>query len=77
MKCRCHSHNGLVLISRGVATPREVAQQFSLEGLAPRGVLEYVDSMGSVSSPEPERDLYANLLDSDIDEQERRFHRGS
>ena len=74
MECRCHSHNGLVL---GHIEPDMPAQRTSLEGLAPRGEIEYVDSMGSVSSPEPERDLYANLLDSDIDEQERRFHCGS
>ena len=73
MKCGCSSHNGF-LTERGHA---ELAQQTSLEGLAPRGVPEYVDSVGSVSGLELERDLYEFILDSDIDEQARRFHNGT
>ncbi len=68
-----YSRNGF-LTSKGYL---EVAQQTSLEGLAPRGVSEYVDSMGSVSGLELERDLYEFISDSDIDEQERRFLHGS
>ncbi len=51
MKCRCHSHNGF-LTERGYA---ELAQRTSLEGLAPWGELEYVDSRVSVSGLELER----------------------
>ena len=71
-KCRCFSHNGL-LTSRG----REVAQQTSLEGLAPWGVPEYIDRVGSVSGLELGRDLYAMVSDILIDEQYRRFLNGS
>ena len=44
--CLCHSHSGF-LIRRGYAL---VAQQLSLEGLAPRGECEYFDKVGSVSA---------------------------
>ena len=71
--CSCHSHSGF-LTSRGY---REVAQQTSLEGLAPRGVPEYVDSVVSVSGLELERDNYEFTVDKDIDEQARRFHNGT
>ena len=45
-QCNCHSHSGF-LTAAGYAA---VAQRFSLEGLAPRGVPEYVDRVGSVSA---------------------------
>ncbi len=73
MKCGCHSHGGF-LTAKGL---KEAAQQNSLEGLAPRGVLEYVDSMGSVSGLRRDEDMYALVSDISIDEQERRFHNGS
>ena len=44
--CGCRSHNGF-LTAKGL---EEAAQRFSLEGLAPRGELEYVDSRVSVSA---------------------------
>jgi len=71
--CSCHSHSGF-LTAAGLAA---VAQRTSLEGLASRDELEYLDSRVSVSGLELERDLFANILDSDIDEQARRFHHGS
>ncbi len=46
MKCGCSSHNGF-LTAKGL---EEAAQRFSLEGLAPRGELEYLDKSGSVSA---------------------------
>ena len=46
--CSCHSHNGFLLGSTGRG---EAAQQTSLEGLAPRGELEYLDKVDSVSGP--------------------------
>ena len=71
--CSCHSHSGF-LTAAGYAA---VAQQTSLEGLAPRGDLEYVDSRVSVSGLELERDLYAHVSDTEIDTQYRRFLNGS
>ena len=71
--CDCSSHNGF-LTAKGL---KEAAQQYSLEGLAPRGELGYLDKVGSVSGLELERDLYAFCHDSFIDEQYRRFHNGS
>ena len=44
--CGCRAHDGF-LTAKGL---REAAQQTSLEGLAPRGELEYVDKVGSVSA---------------------------
>ncbi len=67
--CNCSAHNGF-LTAKGL---KEAAQQFSLEGLAPRVVREYVDKVGSVSGLELERDLYAGICDVEIDEQYRRF----
>ena len=45
-RCTCHSHSGF-LTAAGLAA---VAQRTSLEGLAPRGELEYVDKVVSVSA---------------------------
>ncbi len=67
-----HSRNGFLTV-RGYA---ENAQQTSLEGLAPRGEFEYVDSMGSVSALVEVEDLYEYCIDTVIDEQARRFHNG-
>jgi len=71
-ECSCRSHNGF-LTSRGL---REVAQQNSLEGLAPRGEVEYVDTEGSVSALVEGEDLYAHVSDGFIDSQHRRFLNG-
>ena len=71
MKCNCRSH-GSFLTAKGL---KEAAQRFSLEGLAPRGVPEYVDSMVSVSGLELERNIFV-FDDRLIDEQYRRFHNG-
>ena len=42
--CSCSSH-GTFLTAKGL---EEAAQRHSLEGLAPRGVVEYVDKVVSV-----------------------------
>ena len=70
-KCRCHSHNGMLLSPEGLAE-REVF----FDGIDAVGPSRYLDRVGSVSGLELERDFYANILDSDIDEQARRFHNG-
>ncbi len=68
--CGCHSHNGF-LTERGY----ELAQQNSLEGLAPRGESAYVDKVGSVSASDgPPGPLF---VDEIIEEQNRRFFHGS
>ncbi len=67
-----YSRNGF-LTKRGI----ELAQRTSLEGLASRDEVDYVDSRVSVSGLELERDLYEFVLDSQIDEQARRFHNGT
>ena len=70
-KCRCNAH-GSFLTAKGL---EEAAQRFSLEGLAPRGVPEYLDNVVSVSAS------MGPLLhwppDAIIEEQYRRFHNGS
>ena len=70
--CGCHSHNGLLLSPEGLA-------QCDSSGPELAGVVatRYLDSIGSVSALAEAEDLYANILDSDIDEQSRRFHHGS
>jgi len=72
MNCRCHSHNGLLLSPEGLA--QREGSLLEVDGMEPS---RYLDKVGSVSGLELERDLYANILDSDIDEQARRFHHGS
>ena len=67
-----YSRNGF-LTKRGYA---ELAQRTSLEGLAPRGEVDYVDSMGSVSGLRRDEDMYDHISDNQIDEQARRFHNG-
>ena len=69
--CGCYSHDGF-LTARG----RAVAQQLSLEGLAPRGADEYLDKVVSVSGLRRDEDLYAMVSDTQIDEQARRFLHG-
>ncbi len=64
-----HSRNGF-LTAKGLA---EAEQRLSLEGLAPRGSLEYVDSRVSVSASEVEM-IFDDFL---IEEQHRRFLNGS
>ncbi len=71
--CRCLSHNGF-LTERGYAS---VAQQTSLEGLAPLGVVDYLDSTGSVSALVEVEDLFAHVTDQQLLEQSERFHHGS
>jgi len=68
-----YSRNGF-LTSKGYL---EVAQQTSLEGLAPRGVADYIDSRVSVSASDGDGDLFADVCDQFLDEQYRRFHNGS
>ena len=46
MKCTCRSHGGF-LTQLGL---EEAAQRLSLEGLSPRGDLEYIDRVDSVSA---------------------------
>ena len=70
--CSCHSHSGF-LTAKGL---EETAQRHSLEGLAPRGALEYLDRVGSVSGLELERD-HLVFDDEIIDQQYRRFANGS
>ena len=71
MKCSCSSHGGF-LTAKGL---EEAAQRFSLEGLAPRGVPEYVDTVGSVSGLR--RDEAVHVFDYElIDQQYRRFLNG-
>ncbi len=66
--CSCSSH-GSFLTAKGL---KEAAQRFSLEGLAPRGELEYVDRSVSVSGSR--RDEINMIFDEGvIDEQHRRF----
>ncbi len=71
--CGCRSHGGF-LTAKGL---KETAQRLSLEGLAPRGELEYLDKVGSVSGLRRDEDMYALVSDITIDEQSRRFHNGS
>ncbi len=65
-----YSRNGF-LTSRAL---REVAQQTSLEGLAPRGELGYLDKVGSVSGSTHQEIHWDDAL---IEEQYRRFLNGS
>ena len=74
--CGCHSHNGCIT-EAGLRLEARLAQQYSLEGLAPRGDAEYVDRVVSVSGLELERDLFVDIPDSLILEQCERFHNGT
>ena len=68
-----HSRNGF-LCRKGL---EEAAERHSLEGLAPRGEVDYVDRVGSVSGLVEVEGLYAFVSDSEIDEQYRRDRYGS
>ena len=68
MSCTCHSHNGFLTV-KGLAF--QAAQQTSLEGLAPRGELGYLDKVGSVSALDEGR--RTPMCDELIDQQYRRF----
>jgi hypothetical protein len=69
-RCGCHSHNGFVL------SPEGLAQQFSLEGLAPRGADDYVDREGSVSAlVEVEEDSIYDENHTELNQ--RLIHNGS
>ncbi len=70
--CGCHSHNGLLLSPEGLAQRKP-----GLDGVDNMAPLRYLDKSGSVSGLELERNFYENMLDSEIDEQARRFHNGS
>ncbi len=70
--CGCHSHNGLMLSPEGLAQ-----RELGLDGVDNMTPLKHLDSKVSVSGLELERNFYENMLDSDIDEQARRFHNGS
>ena len=76
------SRNGF-LTREGMELRKELAQrEKGLYVFPGMGLTEYaqtviLDSEGSVSGLELERDLYENILDSDIDEQARRFHNGT
>jgi len=65
-----HARNGF-LTAKGL---REAAQRFSLEGLAPRGESEYLDTMSSVSALAEAEAIFDDDL---LDEQYRRFIHGS
>ncbi len=71
MSCNCHSHNGLVRSPEGLA-------QRELEGPELAGVVakRYLDSIGSVSGLELERDMFVHS-DEYIDSMYRRFTNGS
>ncbi len=66
MKCRCHSHNGLLFSG----SSEELAEQLSLEGLARRRDHAYIDSKVSVSGLRRDEVFVDDLLE----EQYRRFH---
>jgi len=67
-----------MLLSRGENISHRDAQR-ELEGLEvdSMDIRRYLDIEGSVSGLRRDEDLYANVLDSDIDEQARRFHHGT
>jgi len=73
VKCECYSHGGF-LMAKGL---REAAQRrLALPEVDAMESSLYLDIPGSVSGLELERDLYADILDSSIDEQARRFQHG-
>ena len=71
-KCTCHSHNGLLLSPEGLAQ-----REAGWPAVDAMEEIRYLDSIGSVSGLELERDLFELPSDLDIDEQARRFHHGS
>ncbi len=73
MSCNCYSHNGFIT----EAGRARLAQQLSLEGLAPLGVSAYVDSRVSVSGLRRDEDMFALVSDKYLEDQAERFHNGS
>ena len=68
-----HSRNGF-LCKQGLLEVEEAHRQFSLEGLAPRGEVGYLDSRVSVSGVRRDETHWDNEL---LEEQFRRnFHNG-
>ncbi len=72
-RCSCSSH-GSFLTAKGL---KEAAQRLSLEGLAPRGDLEYVDKVVSVSALVEGEGSYDWPPEPYIEEQYRRFLNGT
>ena len=70
--CGCHSHNGLLLSPEGLAQ-----RELKLDGLDAMESSAYLDSTGSVSGLELERDLYEYQSSQSLLEQCERFHNGS
>ncbi len=69
--CSCSAH-GTFLTAKGL---EEAAQRLSLEGLAPRGELGYLDKVGSVSGSMQFPIHWPS--DVHIEDQYRRFLNGS
>ena len=67
-----HARNGF-LTAKGLA---EAEQRLSLEGLAPRGLPEYVDRVGSVSALVEVEEFHV-FDERLLEEQHRRFLNGS
>ena len=72
-RCSCSAH-GSFLTAKGL---EEAAQRLSLEGLAPRGELVYVDRVGSVSALAEAEDPCVWPPDHILEAQSERFHNGS
>ena len=70
--CGCHSHNGFVLSPEGLAQRGGDAP--GVDGVASS---QYLDRVGSVSGLQRQRDLFEDVDDALIDEQDRRFYNGS
>ena len=70
--CGCHSHNGFRLSPEGLAQ-REVIRP----GVDNMDMFEYLDSTGSVSGLELERDSHMWPIDEELLEQGERFLNGS
>ncbi len=71
-----HSRNGFLTREGYQLAEERGAQKTSLEGLAPRGVPEYIDKGVSVSALVEVEDLYAFVDDWVLDQQYRRFLNG-
>jgi len=71
-KCGCHSHNGFRLSPEGLAQ-----REFELPEVDAMDESPYVDKVVSVSGLELERDLFADVPEALLEEQDRRFHYGS
>ena len=71
--CSCSSH-GTFLTAKGL---EEAAQRFSLEGLAPRGEVDYLDKVASVSALDEDEGCPDAWDDRLLDQQYRRFLNGS